>query len=78
MPYVQLTIAEGRSDDEKKALLASVARAVHETISAPLETIHVWLTEAEPAHISIAGESLVVRREKAARAAQQVGAPTAP
>lgn len=66
MPYVQITIASGRSHEVKRSAMASVALALHEATGAPLETIHVWITEVDPSELSIAGvplDELRARRE---------------
>ena len=66
MPYVHVTIAHGRSSAEKRALMSAVADAVTSTISAPPETVHVWIAETELADMSIAGEPLDERRARLA------------
>jgi 4-oxalocrotonate tautomerase len=68
MPYVQVTIAEGRSADEKRALMTAVAHAVNESIGAPLETVHVWVSEVAPAELSIGGIALDELRARTAQA----------
>lgn len=48
MPLVEIHLLEGRTDKQKKALLAAVTDAVHDSIGAPLETIRVWVQEFSP------------------------------
>jgi len=48
MPLVEIHLLTGRTDEQKKALLAAVTAAVHESIGAPLETIRVWVQEFPP------------------------------
>ena len=55
MPLIEIHLIEGRTDEQKKALLASVTRAVQESIGAPLETIRVWVQEFSPKEYMIAG-----------------------
>lgn len=55
MPLVEIHLLEGRTDDQKKALLAAVTAAVHESIGAPLESIRVWVQEFSPREYMIAG-----------------------
>lgn len=55
MPMIQIHLFEGRSDEQKKALLGAVTKAVHESLGAPLEAIRVWISEFAPADYMIAG-----------------------
>ncbi len=55
MPLVEIHLLEGRTDDQKKALLAAVTTAVHESIGAPLESIRVWVQEFSPKEYMMAG-----------------------
>ncbi len=55
MPLIEIHLLEGRTDEQKKALLASVTTAVHESIGAPLESIRVWVQEFSPKEYMIAG-----------------------
>ena len=45
MPLIQINMLEGRTADQKKALLAAVTEAVHTSIGAPLASIRVWVNE---------------------------------
>jgi 4-oxalocrotonate tautomerase len=47
---------EGRSEEQKKALLEAITRAVHESIGAPLPSIRVWIQEFSPKEFMVAGE----------------------
>ena len=55
MPLVEIHLLEGRTDEQKKALLAAVTAAVHGSIGAPLETIRVWVQEFSPKEYMAAG-----------------------
>jgi 4-oxalocrotonate tautomerase len=55
MPLVEINLLEGRTDEQKKALLAAVTSAVHDSIGAPLESIRVWVQEFSPKDYMIAG-----------------------
>ena len=55
MPLIEIHLLEGRTDEQKKALLASVTRAVQESIGAPVETIRVWVQEFAPTEYMAAG-----------------------
>jgi 4-oxalocrotonate tautomerase len=45
MPLIQINLLEGRTPEQKKALLAAVTDAVHTSIGASLPSIRVWLHE---------------------------------
>jgi len=45
MPLIQISMLEGRTDEQKKALLAAVTDAVHTSIGASLPSIRVWINE---------------------------------
>jgi 4-oxalocrotonate tautomerase len=55
MPLVEIHLLEGRTDDQKKALMTAVTAAVNESIGAPLETIRVWVQEFSPKEYMAAG-----------------------
>jgi 4-oxalocrotonate tautomerase len=55
MPLVEIHLLEGRTDDQKKALLAAVSRAVQESIGAPVDSIRVWIQEFSPKEYMAAG-----------------------
>lgn len=55
MPLVEIHLLEGRTDDQKKALLTAVTAAVRDSIGAPLETIRVWVQEFSPTEYMTAG-----------------------
>jgi len=45
MPLVEIHLLEGRTKEQKKALLEAVTAAVHQSIQAPLDSIRVWIQE---------------------------------
>ena len=55
MPLIQIQILEGRTVEQKEAMMAAVTKAVHESIEAPLSTIRVWIHELAPEHYMVAG-----------------------
>jgi 4-oxalocrotonate tautomerase len=55
MPLVHISMAAGRSAEQKTALLEAVTAAVHESIGAPIASIRVWITEFDPAHYMAGG-----------------------
>jgi 4-oxalocrotonate tautomerase len=55
MPIVDITLIEGRTDEDKTRLLQKVADAIHEAIAAPKETIRIIIREVPPNHFSVGG-----------------------
>ena len=66
MPLIEVHMLEGRTDEQKKALLAAVTRAVNESIGAPLESIRVWVHEFSPKEYMAAGV-LAAEKKKSPR-----------
>ena len=67
MPLINVHMAAGRTDEQKRALLSAVTEAVHTSIGAPVESIRVWITEMEPTGFMAGGELLSDRQAKASR-----------
>jgi len=55
MPYVTVKMLEGRTDEQKKALVEKVTAAVSETAGAPVENITVFIEEMKPSHYAVGG-----------------------
>lgn len=55
MPLIEVHLIEGRTDEQKKALLAAITKAVHESIGSPLPTIRVWIQEMSKKEYMVAG-----------------------
>jgi 4-oxalocrotonate tautomerase len=53
MPIIHVSLIEGRDANTVKACLKAVARTVHETLGAPLESIRVYASEVSPTHWAI-------------------------
>ena len=45
MPLIEVHLLEGRSPQQKRALLEGITRAVQESIGASLESVRVWIHE---------------------------------
>jgi 4-oxalocrotonate tautomerase len=48
MPLIEVHLVEGRTPEQKKALLTAITKAVQESIGARLETIKIWIEEFSP------------------------------
>jgi 4-oxalocrotonate tautomerase len=55
MPLIEVHLLEGRTDEQKKALLTAITKAVQESLGSPLETIRVWIEEFSPKKYMAAG-----------------------
>jgi len=56
MPLIEIHMLEGRSDDQKRAVLDAVTEAVRDSLGAPLNTIRVWIQEFSPKAYMVAGQ----------------------
>jgi len=57
MPIAQINIIEGRSDEQKEALIAEVTDAIVRSLDAPKQSVRVIINEMPKQHFGIAGES---------------------
>ncbi len=62
MPLIEVHMLEGRTDEQKRALLAAITLAVQDAIGAPLPTIRVWIQEMSPREYMAGGELASERR----------------
>ncbi|WP_456408013.1 2-hydroxymuconate tautomerase [Thiolapillus sp.] len=58
MPFAQITMIEGRTKEQKAALIKEVTEAIHNSIGAPRENIRVALYEVSKADWGIGGETM--------------------
>mgnify|MGYP001201369941 CR=1 FL=1 len=58
MPVVTITMAKGRSYEQKKQLTNQIAVAVKNVLGVPIERITILVHELEKENISIAGALL--------------------
>jgi 4-oxalocrotonate tautomerase len=66
MPLIQVHLAAGRTDEQKRALLTAITEAVHNSIGAPIPSIRVWISEMQPTEFMAGGELLADRRREGA------------
>jgi len=57
MPIAQIYLMEGRTEDQKRALIEKVTLAIVEAVDAPKESVRVLLQEMPKEHWGIAGVS---------------------
>ena len=58
MPYVTIKMLEGRTEEQKKAMVEKVTAAVSETSGAPTEKIVVFIEEMSKNHYAVGGKRL--------------------
>lgn len=57
MPFAQLYILEGRTEEQKRALIEKVTAAIVEAVNAPKENVRVWIHDVPKENWGIAGVS---------------------
>lgn len=45
MPFAQIYMIEGRTTEQKRALIERVTQALMEAVDAPKENVRVWIQE---------------------------------
>ncbi|MOA13585.1 4-oxalocrotonate tautomerase [Pseudomonas linyingensis] len=56
MPIAHVHIMEGRSDEQKEAMIREVSEALARTLDSPLDRVRVLITELPKDHWGIGGE----------------------
>ncbi|HEY1130386.1 MAG TPA: 2-hydroxymuconate tautomerase [Roseateles sp.] len=57
MPFAQIYMIEGRTTEQKRAVIEKVTQALTEAVGAPKENVRVWITEVPKENWGIAGVS---------------------
>ena len=57
MPFAQVYMIEGRTEELKRAVIEKVSAALVEATSAPKESVRVWITEVPKTNWGIAGQT---------------------
>lgn len=57
MPFAQIYMLEGRTEEQKRAVIEKVTDALQEAVGAPRETIRVWIQDVPKTNWGIAGVS---------------------
>jgi 4-oxalocrotonate tautomerase len=57
MPFAQVFMIEGRSEEQKRAVIEKVSSALVEATGAPREAIRVWIQEVPKTNWGIAGQT---------------------
>ena len=62
MPLIQVTMVEGRTEEQKHALIRNLSQSMAETLEVPLERIRVALYEISADEWGIGGQPFSVAR----------------
>ena len=57
MPVAQINILEGRSDEQKEALIREVTDALCRSLGAPVESVRIIINEMPKQYFGIGGQS---------------------
>ena len=61
MPFAQVYILEGRTDEQKRAVIEKVTQALVDALGAPKENVRVLIHDVPKENWGIAGESAKAR-----------------
>lgn len=57
MPFAQIYLIEGRTEEQKRAVIEKVTQALSEAVGAPVENVRVWIHDVPKTNWGIAGKS---------------------
>ncbi len=57
MPIIQVSLVQGRSEQQKEALIHALTESVHESIGAPRESVRIILVEVPNTDFGIGGKT---------------------
>jgi 4-oxalocrotonate tautomerase len=69
MPLVNVQMASGRTEQQKRALMTAITEAMVEHLGAPIESVRVWITEFPATDFMAGGEVLADRQQRRAEPA---------
>ena len=58
MPFAQIFLVEGRTEEQKRAVIEKVTQALCEAVGAPIETVRVMISDVPTTNWGIAGKSV--------------------
>lgn len=62
MPLIEITVAEGHTRDQKRALLEAVTEATHRSLNVPIGSVRVWVNEVPATDFMVGGETMAERQ----------------
>lgn len=57
MPFAQIYIMEGRTEEQKRQVIEKVTAALVETLDAPIANVRVWIHDVPKSNWGIAGQT---------------------
>lgn len=57
MPFAQIYLLEGRTEEQKRAVIEKVTEALQQSLNAPKENIRVWIHDMPKENWGIAGQT---------------------
>lgn len=57
MPIIQVNLLEGRTVQQKRAMIAAVTEAVVDSLDVPRDSVRIMINEMHPEHFALAGIS---------------------
>lgn len=57
MPFAQIYMIEGRTEEQKRAVIQKVTQALMDAVNAPKENVRVWIHDVPKENWGIAGTS---------------------
>jgi 4-oxalocrotonate tautomerase len=57
MPFAQIFLVEGRTEEQKRAVIEKVTDALAEAVGSPKENVRVWIMDVPKTNWGIAGVS---------------------
>ncbi len=61
MPLIEVTLVEGRTPEQLRALMSGLTRAASEAVDAPLESVRVVVREVPATHWAAGGVTIAER-----------------
>jgi len=65
MPMVRIEMMAGRTEEQKRDMVAQVTNVLVETIAAKPESVQIVIDEIQPTHWAVAGEIVADQRARA-------------
>lgn len=63
MPIIEMHMMVGRTTEQKRRVMASVAQSVAEALDCSIHTVRILITEHQPDEFSVAGVSTAEKQE---------------
>lgn len=63
MPLVNVHLTEGRTAEQKKAMMLAITDAIVDSIGAPRESVRVWIDEFPATDFMAGGVTMAERRQ---------------